>query len=166
MAKSLADLENPSRKKKEKKPFARDDDKEGKKTKVAIEEEIFETTTLSEGDQVQSVNAPQISDAKNQLSIAVRTVEEDEYLDNAEITPIVPSISKARSTTPVPIVTEANVKKEEAKDDEELEIPDTCVDLGGDDDDNDDDDNDDDDDDFFIHHTPSTTVKRISINEP
>ncbi|KAI3685734.1 hypothetical protein L6452_34992 [Arctium lappa] len=54
--------------------------------------------------------------------------EEEEYSDDAEITPIVPSISKEVSTAPTPIITEVNDEKEEAEDDKKLKNLDT-VDL-------------------------------------
>ncbi|KAI3758350.1 hypothetical protein L6452_05910 [Arctium lappa] len=114
------------------------------------------------GDQVQSVKAPQTFEAKNRPYIVVVTAEEEnEYSVYVEITLIVPFISEAMSTTPAPIVTEVNDEDEEAKDDEELKIPDPGADLG-----RDENDDDNDDDDFFIQHILSTYVKGISINEP
>ncbi|KAI3771407.1 hypothetical protein L6452_02571 [Arctium lappa] len=162
MAKSLDGLEKSVWKIKPKKTLPHDDDKDGEKTKTVVEGEYTEVEfaiALSEEENVQSVNAPQTTEAKNHISLAVRSVEEDEYSDDVELSPIVPSISEAPFTVLAPIVTEANDKEEEAEDDEELEIPDTGAHLGGDD-------NDDDEDEFFIQHTPSTTVKGTSINEP
>ncbi|KAI3685391.1 hypothetical protein L6452_34633 [Arctium lappa] len=121
-------------------------------------ENIEVSSALSDGEKVQSVDVPHTSEA--QLSLAMRKTEEDDYADDVEFTPIVPSISERVSALATILTEEDEEEEKEKEEDKKPKIPEAGDDLGGDDNDDDDEE-----DEFFIQHTPHTTVEGILFRE-